>query len=31
MPISIPPENVKKPKFLTFSRGIEMEDWAKMG
>ena len=30
--ISIPPENVRKPKvFLTFSGGAEMWHWTKMG
>ena len=30
--ISIPPENFRKPLvFLTFLRGIEMENWAKIG
>ena len=33
MSISIPPENARKLLlfFLTFSRGIEMKHWAKMG
>ena len=32
MVISIPPEDIKKTfDFLTFSGGIEIEHWAKIG